>query len=59
MKNLGQETAYSQMDAFFKKRVMNKWFLRKGFDIERLNFLQEELQKIDAEIKECESQRYV
>jgi hypothetical protein len=47
------------MDEFFKKKVMNKWFLRRGFDIERLRFLQEELEKIDSEIKECESQRYV
>ena len=54
MKNLGQETAYSEMDKYFKKRVMRKWFLKRGFDIERLEFLQGELKKIDEDIREAE-----
>jgi len=47
------------MQNYFERKVMKNWYLKKGFDVERLKFLEEELKKIELGLKYAESERYV
>lgn len=58
LKNWGKETSYSSLDSHYKAKRLEKWYLKNGLDPDRLDFLKEELAKIDLEIKGTESQRY-
>ncbi len=58
LKNYGQSTNFSQIDNYYKNKKLHKWFIKYGIEPDRLNFLQEELKKIEREISETEFQRY-
>ena len=58
LKYAGQDTAYSSVDSFYKQKTLKKWFEKRGFDPDRLEFLKEELQKIDRDLQLSEAQRY-
>lgn len=49
---------FSSIDGQFKKRRLEKWFLKHGVEPDRLVFLEEELKKIEEELKVTEFQRY-
>ena len=50
--------SYSELHEDFKKRRLDRWYLKNGFDPDRLNFLKEELETIEKQIKIAENQRY-
>lgn len=58
LKHLGQDTAFSSIDNHYKNRRLERWFIKHGVDPDRLDFLKEELKKVDHEIDITEMQRY-
>ena len=55
---MGQNTNFSSIDQYYKNKRLEKWFLKHGVEPDRLNFLQEELAKVEAELNAAEQQRY-
>jgi hypothetical protein len=51
-------TAFSAIDDHYRNRRLEKWFIKHGVEPERLNFLQEELAKLERDIEIAEFQRY-
>lgn len=58
LRNMGQDTMFSSMSEYYKERRLHRYFKKQGVEPERLRYLQGELTKIDAEIKQSERQRY-
>ena len=58
LKNLGQDTSFSSISDNYKERRLNKWYRKHGVEPDRLTFLEEELAKIEEELKDSEKQRY-
>ncbi len=58
LRNMGQNTNFSSIDQYYKNKRLEKWFLKHGVEPDRLNFLQEELAKVEAELNAAEQQRY-
>lgn len=42
-----------------KERRLRKWFGKRGFDYDRLVFLENQLKEIDDEIKNLERKKFV
>lgn len=52
LRNLGKtSTNFSSMDEHHKGKRLEKWFIKRGVEPERLRFLEEELEKVEREIE--------
>ena len=49
---------FSSIDQHYKQRRLERWFIKHGVEPDRLAFLEEELARIEEELKEAERQRY-
>jgi hypothetical protein len=58
LRNMGQDTLFSSMSAYYKERRLHRYFRKQGVEPARLRYLEGELAKIEAEIRQTERQRY-
>ena len=53
-----KDVSYQDQSEFFMTRFRRKLYLKKGFEENRLKFLEKELEKINAGIAELERKKY-
>ncbi len=58
LRNLGKDTSFSSIDKHYKEKRLEKWYIKNGVEPDRLEFLKEELKRIESEIQQAEGQRY-
>lgn len=54
LRNYGKDTNFTTMDSHYNQKRLEKWYLKKGLDPDRLRYLNEELDKIEHKIREAE-----
>lgn len=54
----GVGTDYTQLNEYWQKRRERKWLDKYGFDMQRLNFLRQQHERLEKEIAIIEIQRF-
>lgn len=54
LRNLGRDTSFSSIDDHYKEKRLERWYVKSGVEPDRLEFLKEELKKIEKEIANAE-----